>query len=220
VGVSIQYAVQPSPDGLAQALVIGREFIDRDNVALVLGDNVFYGQGFQKTLQQVAARPSGATIFGYVVKDPARYGVVEVDDSGNVVSLEEKPTRPKSGYAVTGLYFYDNQVVEIAAALRPSARGELEITDVNQAYFAQGQLHVEILSRGFAWLDMGTHQSLLQAANFVQMIEERQGLKIACIEEIAWRKGWITSEQLEALADAQRGSYGRYLLDLLAGPPL
>jgi glucose-1-phosphate thymidylyltransferase len=215
VGVSITYAVQPKPEGLAQAFLIGREFVGQEHVALILGDNIFYGQGFQKTLQQIAARSSGATIFAYRVRDPQRYGVVEIDAQGNAVSLEEKPARPRSSHAVTGLYFYDHQVVEIAAGLRPSARGELEITDVNRAYMERGQLRVEILGRGFAWLDTGTHQSLLQAANFVEMIEQRQGLKIACLEEVAWRKGWITPEQLKTLADEQNNSYGQYLADVL-----
>ncbi|MHC4180765.1 MAG: glucose-1-phosphate thymidylyltransferase RfbA [Planctomycetota bacterium] len=215
VGISIQYAVQPKPEGLAQALVIGRNFIGRDNVALILGDNIFYGQGFQRTLQQAAERTSGATIFAYRVSDPQRYGVVEIDADGKALSIEEKPARPKSAYAVTGLYFYDNRAVEIAAGIQPSARGELEITDVNSAYMERGQLRVEILGRGFAWLDTGTHQSLLQAANFVEMIEQRQGLKIACIEEVAWHKGFITDEQLKALADEQKNTYGQYLAELL-----
>lgn len=218
VGISIRYAVQPRPEGLAQALIIGREFIGRDHVALVLGDNIFYGQSFQKTLTEVAARPFGATIFGYMVKDPQRYGVVEINAEGKAVSLEEKPAKPKSSYAVTGLYFYDNQVLDVAVGIRPSARGELEITDVNRIYLQRGQLRVEILGRGFAWLDTGTHESLLQASNFVEMIEQRQGLKIACIEEVAWYKGFITTEQLETLANAQRNSYGQYLFDLLARP--
>jgi glucose-1-phosphate thymidylyltransferase len=218
VGLSIRYCVQPRPEGLAQALVLGREFVGRDPVALVLGDNIFYGHGFQALLQRVAARPAGATIFAYAVKDPQRYGVVELDPRGSPLSLVEKPQAPKSRYAVTGLYFYDNQAVEIAAGLRPSARGELEITDVNRAYLERGQLQVEVLGRGFAWLDTGTHQSLLQAANFVQTIEERQGLKIACIEEIALRKGFITRDQLVGLAQAQNNAYGQYLLDLLARP--
>lgn len=218
VGLCILYAVQPKPEGLAQAFLIGRDFIGRDNVALVLGDNIFYGQGFQGTLQRVAARPSGATIFAYVVKDPQRYGVVELDEQGQPVAIVEKPREPKSNFAVTGLYFYDNQVVDIAASLKPSPRGELEITDVNRAYLGRGQLQVEILGRGFAWLDTGTHESLLQAANFVQTIEQRQGLKIACIEEIALFKRLITREQFEALARAQNNNYGQYMLDLLARP--
>ena len=218
VGLSIRYCVQPRPEGLAQALVLGRDFIGRDRVALVLGDNIFYGQGFQAMLQRVAARPAGATIFAYAVKDPQRYGVVELDPRGKPLSLVEKPQEPKSRYAVTGLYFYDNQVVDIAAGLRPSARGELEITDVNRAYLHRGQLHSEVLGRGFAWLDTGTHESLLQAANFVQTIEERQGLKIACLEEIALRKSFITRDQFVGLAQAQNNAYGQYLLDLLARP--
>jgi len=218
VGISIQYAVQPKPEGLAQAFIIGRQFVGRDHVALVLGDNIFYGQGFQEFLQRVAGRSSGATIFSYLVKDPQRYGVVEVDAQGNAISIEEKPAQPKSSYAVTGLYFYDNRVLDIAAAIRPSARGELEITDVNRAYMQQGQLQVEMLGRGFAWLDTGTHESLLRAASFVEMIEQRQGLKIACIEEVAWNKGFITTEQLDSLAATQKNSYGQYLSDLLARP--
>ncbi len=218
IGISIRYATQPKPEGLAQAFLIGREFIGGDGVALILGDNVFYGQSFQETLVRAAGRSSGATVFGYPVKDPERYGVVEIDAGGRAVSVEEKPAEPRSRYAVTGLYFYDNRVVDIAADVRPSARGELEITDVNRRYMEQGQLQVEILGRGFAWLDTGTHESLLQAANFIETIEERQGLKIACIEEVAWVKGYITSEQLETLGRAHRNSYGRYLLDLLSRP--
>ena len=218
VGISIQYAVQPKPEGLAQAFIIGREFVGDDNVALVLGDNIFYGQSFQAMLQQAAARPQGATVFGYLVKDPQRYGVVEIGPGGKALSLEEKPSNPKSSYAVTGLYFYDNQVLDIAAGIKPSARGELEITDVTRAYLERGQLQVEILGRGFAWLDTGTHQSLLQASNFVEMIEQRQGLKIACLEEIAWHKGFITTEQLRALADSRNNSIGHYLHGLLARP--
>jgi glucose-1-phosphate thymidylyltransferase len=218
VGLSISYVVQPRPEGLAQALLLGRQFIGRDHVALVLGDNIFYGQGFQGTLQDVAARPTGATIFAYAVKDPQRYGVVELDSHGRPRSLVEKPQDPKSNYAVTGLYFYDNQAVDIAAGLRPSARGELEITDLNRVYLERGQLHAEFLGRGFAWLDTGTHQSLLQAANFVQTIEERQGLKIACIEEVALRKGFIGREQFIALARAQNNAYGQYMLEVLDGP--
>ncbi len=218
LGLSIRYVVQPRPEGLAQAFLLGREFIGPDNVALVLGDNIFYGQGFQGMLQEVAGRPTGATIFAYAVKDPWRYGVVELDAEGNATALAEKPKQPRSNLAVTGLYFYDNRVVEIAAGLLPSARGELEITDVNRAYLERAQLRVELLGRGFAWLDTGTHQSLLQAANFVQTIEERQGLKIACIEEIALRKGFITRERFERLARAQQSAYGEYMLDLLARP--
>jgi glucose-1-phosphate thymidylyltransferase len=218
VGLSISYCVQPRPEGLAQALLLGRQFIGRDHVALVLGDNIFYGQGFQGMLQDVAARPTGATIFAYAVRDPQRYGVVELDSVGRPCALVEKPQEPKSNYAVTGLYFYDNQAVDIAAGLRPSARGELEITDVNRAYLERGQLCAEFLGRGFAWLDTGTHQSLLQAANFVQTIEERQGLKIACIEEVALRKGFIGRAQFVALARAQNNAYGQYMLDLLDGP--
>ena len=220
LGISIRYAVQPRPEGLAQAFLIGRDFIGRESVALILGDNIFYGQSFQRMLERAACRPTGATTFAYVVKDPERYGVVELDAEGRAVSIEEKPRQPKSPYAVTGLYFYDQQVVEIAAALRPSARGELEITDVNRTYLQRGQLHVELFSRGFAWLDTGTHESLLQAANFVQMIEQRQGLKIACIEEVAWLKGFISSDQLRDLARRQNNAYGQYLLDLLRRPGL
>jgi len=215
-GLAICYAVQPKPEGLAQAFLIGRQFVGQDHVALILGDNIFYGQGFQGLLQRVAARAGGATVFAYPVKDPQRYGVVEMDADGNAVSLLEKPPQPKSNFAVTGLYFYDNQVLQIAAGLRPSARGELEITDVNRAYLQRGQLRVEVLGRGFAWLDTGTHESLIQAANFVQTVEQRQGLKIACPEEIALRKGFITPEQFERLAHSQKNSYGEYMLELLA----
>ena len=218
VGLAIRYAVQPRPEGLAQAFLIGREFIGGDPVAMVLGDNIFYGQGFQSMLKRVAGRAAGATIFAYPVKDPERYGVVELDRRGRPLSIVEKPCPPKSNLAVTGLYFYDNQVVEIAAGLRPSARGELEITDVNRAYLERGQLAVERFGRGFAWLVTGTHESLLQAANFVQTVEQRQGLKIACIEEIALRKGFITVEQFERLARSQKNTYGQYLLDLLESP--
>jgi glucose-1-phosphate thymidylyltransferase len=218
VGLAIRYAVQPRPEGLAQAFLIGREFIGGDHVAMVLGDNIFYGQGFQSMLQRVASRAAGATIFAYPVKDPERYGVVELDQRGGPLSIVEKPSQPKSNFAVTGLYFYDNQVVEIAAGLRPSARGELEITDVNQAYLDRGQLAVERFGRGFAWLDTGTHESLLQAANFVQTIEQRQGLKIACIEEIALRKGFISPKQFEQLARSQKNAYGQYLLGLAESP--
>ncbi|MGO8747248.1 MAG: glucose-1-phosphate thymidylyltransferase RfbA [Thermoguttaceae bacterium] len=218
VGLCIQYKVQPKPEGLAQAFLLGREFIGGDHVALVLGDNIFYGQGFQSMLRRAAARETGATVFAYMVKDPQRYGVVEINAEGNAVSLVEKPAQPKSNYAVTGLYFFDNQVIRIASELKPSARGELEITDVNRIYMERRQLKVEVFGRGFAWLDTGTHQSLLQAANFVQTIEERQGLKIACIEEIALYKRFINAEQLEKLARAQKNAYGDYLLDLLNRP--
>jgi glucose-1-phosphate thymidylyltransferase len=215
VGLSIRYAVQPKPEGLAQAFLIGRHFIGADHVAMVLGDNIFYGQGFQEMLRRAAARALGATVFAYPVKDPERYGVVEVDPQGRPVSIVEKPREPRSNFAVTGLYFYDNRVVEIAAGLRPSARGELEITEVNRIYLERGELTVEWFGRGFAWLDTGTHESLLQAANFVQTIEQRQGLKIACIEEIALRKGFINAEQFERLARSLKSSYGDYMLDLL-----
>ncbi len=214
VGLSISYAEQPRPEGLAQAFLIGREFVGSDHVALVLGDNIFYGHGFPRFLRRAAARVEGATVFAYVVRDPERYGVVEIDQSGRAASIEEKPTRPKSRYAVTGLYFYDNEVVDIAASIRPSARGELEITDVNRVYMQRGRLHVEILGRGFAWLDTGTHESLLQAADFVETIEQRQGLKIGCIEEVAWRQGLISTAKLRCLADEQVGAYGRYLREL------
>jgi glucose-1-phosphate thymidylyltransferase len=215
IGLEIEYAVQPRPEGLAQAFIIGREFVGDDHCALVLGDNLFYGQSFHAMLLSAVARRQGATIFGYPVKDPQRYGVVEFDADGNALSLEEKPAEPRSSYAVPGLYFYDNQVLDIAANLRPSPRGELEITDVNRVYLERGQLHVEQLSRGFAWLDTGTHETLLQAAQFVQTIEARQGLKIACIEEIAFRKGFIDARQLERLACGINNEYGRYLLDLV-----
>ncbi len=215
LGLRVQYAAQPRPEGLAQAFLLGREFIGPDHVALVLGDNIFYGQGFQRMLHRAASQRAGATVFAYVVKDPQRYGVVEMDAEGRALAIVEKPNQPRSNYAVTGLYFYDNQVVEIAAGLRPSARGELEITDVNRVYLERGQLRVEIFGRGFAWLDTGTHESLMQAANFVETIENRQGMKIACLEEIAFRKGFIDAAQLEALARGQPGSYGQYLLDLL-----
>jgi glucose-1-phosphate thymidylyltransferase len=215
VGLSIQYAVQPKPEGLAQAFVIGRDFVGRDGAALVLGDNIFYGQGFQHMLARAAARPRGATIFAYTVKDPQRYGVVEFNAQGQAISIEEKPAHPRSIYAVTGLYFYDNQVIEIAANLKPSTRGELEITDVNREYMARGQLHVERFSRGFAWLDTGTPESLLQAGNFVETVESRQGLKIACIEEVAYRMGYISAEQVKALAESLSNTYGQYLREML-----
>ena len=216
-GIAIDYAVQPSPDGLAQAFVIGRDFIGKETCALVLGDNIFYGHGLVELLRAAAGRQSGATVFGYQVSDPERYGVVAFDDDGLAVSIEEKPSRPKSNWAVTGLYFYDNQVVEIAAGIEPSGRGELEITDVNARYLAQGELRVEQLGRGFAWLDTGTHASLLQAAEFVRTVEERQGLKIACVEEVAYRMDFIDADQLASLAAPLRKSgYGEYLLRLVA----
>lgn len=218
LGISIRYAVQPRPEGLAQAFILGRPFIGNDHVAMVLGDNIFYGQGFQGMLLRAASRQHGATVFAYLVKDPQRYGVVELDSNGRPLRIVEKPKEPRSNYAVTGLYFYDNEVVEIAAQLKPSARGELEITDVNQMYLERGRLHVEILGRGFAWLDTGTHDSLLEASNFVETIEHRQGFKIACLEEVAYRKGFIDAAQLEKLARRYNNSYGQYLLDLLRLP--
>jgi glucose-1-phosphate thymidylyltransferase len=218
-GIDIQYAIQPSPDGLAQAFVIGREFIGDDTSALILGDNIFYGQGFSLQLQAAAKLKQGATVFAYPVEDPERYGVVEFDSKGRAISLEEKPQAPRSRYAVTGLYFYDNEVVSIASSLKPSPRGELEITDLNRRYLEAGKLNVEIMSRGMAWLDTGTHDSLLEAGLFVHTIERRQGLNIACPEEIAYRQGFITAEQLEALAQPVRKSgYGQYLLALLHEP--
>ena len=216
IGLRIAYASQPSPDGLAQAFIIGREFIGPDRVSLALGDNVFYGAHLTDYLRNAAARQAGATVFGYQVRDPERYGVVEFDGAGRAVSLEEKPARPRSTYAVTGLYFYDNQVVEIAAGLRPSARGELEITDVNRTYLTRGQLQVEKLGRGIAWLDTGTHESLMQASSYIQAIEERQGLMVACLEEIAYRMGYIEAANLERLARAMESSaYGQYLFRIL-----
>ncbi len=215
-GISIQYAVQPSPDGLAQAFLIGREFIGGSPNALVLGDNIFYGEALSRLLRQAASKEKGATVFAYRVKDPERYGVVEFNGGGRAVSLEEKPAKPKSPYAVTGLYFYDSTVVDIAAALKPSPRGELEITDVNKAYLAQDQLEVKVLGRGMAWLDTGTHDSLLEAGSYIQTIERRQGTKIACPEEIVYRNGYIDAEQLCRLAEPIRKSgYGHYLLDIL-----
>lgn len=220
-GVNISYAVQPSPDGLAQAFLIGREFIGNDACSLVLGDNIYYGQSFSKQLQTAAQQQQGATVFAYPVHDPERYGVVEFDAAGKAISLEEKPKAPKSRYAVTGLYFYDKHVVDIAASLKPSPRGELEITDLNRVYLEAGQLNVQIMSRGMAWLDTGTHDSLFEAGLFIQTVERRQGLKIACPEEIAYRLGYITAEQLEALAQPIRKSgYGEYLLGLVREPYL
>jgi len=217
LGIALRYAVQPSPDGLAQAFVIGRTFVGQRRVALALGDNIFHGHGLADVLQTAAARTDGATVFGYEVRDPERYGVVEFDTDGRAISLEEKPAAPRSSWAVTGLYFYDNAVLDIAADLRPSARGELEITDVNRVYLERGTLQVERFGRGFAWLDTGTHESLLQASQFVQTIEERQGLMLACVEEIAWRMGYIDAAQVERMATPMRkNSYGQYLLRLLA----
>jgi glucose-1-phosphate thymidylyltransferase len=216
-GVRLSYATQASAGGLAQAFLIGREFIGGDRVALALGDNIFYGAGLPDVLRRAAERARGATVFGYTVKDPERYGVVELDEQGHPVSLEEKPARPRSPYAVTGLYFYDTQVVDIAAGLSPSRRGELEITDVNRAYLAQDALKVELLGRGAAWLDTGTFEALLQAANFVQSIEDRQGLMIACLEEIAWRLGWIEAADVERVGRRMQGNqYGQYLMRLVA----
>ena len=215
-GISLQYAEQPSPDGLAQAFIIGEEFIGDSDVCLVLGDNVFYGQSFSQKLKTAATQEVGATVFGYHVSDPERFGVVDFDDNGKALSIEEKPERPKSNYAVTGLYFYDNRVIEIAKSLKPSSRGELEITDINQKYLDDEQLHVELLGRGFAWLDTGTHESLLEAGHFVHTIEHRQGLKVACLEEIAWNNSWITDETLNNQADKfKKTGYGQYLYKLL-----
>ena len=214
-GIRLEYAVQPRPEGLAQAFVIGRQFVGSDHATLILGDNVFYGQGLREMLQQAARRESGATIFAYPVRDPQRYGVVEFGAEGRAISLEEKPKQPKSNMAVPGLYFYDQQVLEIAANLKPSARGELEITDVNRAYLQRGQLHVQPFSRGFAWLDTGTPEALLEAACFVEAIEKRQGLKICCPEEIAYRMGYITADDVAALAESMRNSYGEYLAELV-----
>lgn len=215
-GIQLSYAEQPSPDGLAQAFIIGEEFIGNDGVCLVLGDNIFYGPGFSSKLKQAAARTSGATVFGYQVKDPERFGVVSIDENNKAISIEEKPEQPKSNYAVTGLYFYNNDVVEIAKQVKPSHRGELEITSINQAYLERGDLNVELLGRGFAWLDTGTHESLLEASCFVQTIEHRQGLKVACLEEIALNNGWLSKEVLKEQGKAlSKHGYGQYLLGLV-----
>jgi glucose-1-phosphate thymidylyltransferase len=215
-GLKFGYAEQPRPEGLAQAFIIGRDFVGKDSVCMILGDNIFYGQGLSDKLKRTVERKEGATVFGYWVSDPERYGVVDFDGEGNAVDIEEKPRHPKSNYAVTGLYFYDNEVLDIAASLKPSDRGELEITDVNRVYLQKGKLYVEKLGRGIAWLDTGTHQSLLQASNFIQVIEERQGLKIACVEEIAYRMGYIDKTQLEILArPLKKNGYGQYLLKIV-----
>ncbi|MCB5196122.1 glucose-1-phosphate thymidylyltransferase RfbA [Deefgea salmonis] len=215
-GIKLQYAVQPSPDGLAQAFIIGEEFIGQDNVALVLGDNIFYGHEFADLLKTAADKENGASVFAYHVNDPERYGVVDFDASGKALSIEEKPLKPKSNYAVTGLYFYDNSVIEIAKNIKPSPRGELEITDVNSVYLAQGQLDVKTMGRGYAWLDTGTHESMLEASQFIQTIEARQGLKVCCPEEIAYRHGWIDAAQVEKLAQPlKKNAYGQYLLRMI-----
>ncbi|MCC2524572.1 glucose-1-phosphate thymidylyltransferase RfbA [Vibrio coralliilyticus] len=215
-GINLEYAIQPSPDGLAQAFVIGQEFIGGDSVCLVLGDNIFYGQSFSQTLKNAAARETGATVFGYQVKDPERFGVVEFNETMKAISIEEKPTTPKSNYAVTGLYFYDNRVVEMAKQVKPSERGELEITTLNEMYLNDGSLNVELLGRGFAWLDTGTHESLHEASSFVQTIEHVQGLKVACLEEIAWRNGWLSDEQvLRTSKLMMKNEYGQYLARLV-----
>jgi glucose-1-phosphate thymidylyltransferase len=215
-GIELTYVVQPTPDGLAQAFILGEEFVGEDDVCLVLGDNIFWGQGFSPILRGVVENIKGATIFGYQVKDPARFGVVEFDENKKAISIEEKPNQPKSHYAVTGLYFYDNSVIEIAKNVKPSVRGELEITTVNQAYLEQKKLNVELLGRGFAWLDTGTHDSLLEAGTFVETIEKRQGYKIACLEEIAWRNSWLTNDQVRQTANIlAKNGYGQYLLSLL-----
>lgn len=215
-GVRLQYAIQPSPDGLAQAFIIGEEFIGDSNVCLVLGDNIFYGQGFTPMLKQAVARAKGATVFGYQVKDPERFGVVEFDEQKRAISLEEKPTQPKSNFAVTGLYFYDNDVIQIAKEVKPSDRGELEITTVNQMYLERGDLNVELLGRGFAWLDTGTHASLLEAAQFVETLEKRQGYKVACLEEIAFNQGWLSKEQVLKIGQSMsKSDYGQYLISLV-----
>ncbi len=215
-GIRLTYAIQPSPDGLAQAFIIGRDFIGDDNVCLALGDNIFWGQGFSPKLKQAAERKSGATVFGYQVKDPERFGVVEFDEANKVISIEEKPLQPKSDFAVTGLYFYDNDVVDIAKQIKPSSRGELEITSINQLYLEKGTLNVEVLGRGFAWLDTGTHESLLEAAQFVETLEKRQSFKVACLEEIAFNNGWLSVEDLiESGEKLKKNGYGQYLLKLV-----
>lgn len=217
-GIVLEYAVQPSPDGLAQAFIIGEDFIGHESVCLILGDNMFWGQGFSPMLRDAASRKEGATVFGYKVQDPERFGIVEFDDKQSVISIEEKPAQPKSHFAVTGLYFYDNQVVNIAKQVKPSKRGELEITSINQAYLERGLLNVELLGRGFAWLDSGTHESLLEASNFVATIEARQGFKIACLEEIALRNSWLSKDEVAVTAQRMaKNSYGQYLLDLIKG---
>ena len=216
LGLRISYKIQPSPDGLSQAFILGEEFIGSDSVCMILGDNIFYGYNFRQTLEEAAALEDGAVVFGYYVNDPERYGVVEFDGSGRVISIEEKPSHPRSNYAVTGLYFYTNDVVAKAKALKPSARGELEITDLNRLYLEEGRLNVKLLGRGFAWLDTGTHESLLQASNFIATIEQRQGLKVSCIEEIAFKKGFINKEQLlEAAAKYGKSGYGDYLKSIV-----
>ncbi|MCD9477022.1 glucose-1-phosphate thymidylyltransferase RfbA [Photobacterium phosphoreum] len=216
-GINLEYAIQPSPDGLAQAFIIGEDFIGDDSVCLVLGDNIFYGQSFSQTLLNAASREHGASVFGYQVKDPERFGVVEFDDNMKAISIEEKPLQPKSNYAVTGLYFYDNRVVEMAKQVKPSHRGELEITTLNEMYLNDGSLNVELLGRGFAWLDTGTHESLQQASSFVETVQNIQGLKVACLEEIAWRNGWLTTEQVQLLAEPMmKNEYGQYLMRVVS----